>query len=73
MNETTLTEQRLTRIWGLAEQTGDWWECNAKCHEIAQVLAAEGVRDEVCAMFRTAAALALSRVYAIYENSKEAA
>ena len=69
MIQTTLTEQRLTRIWGLAEQTGDWWECYAKLHEIAMVLEAQGCDEEVCAMFRAAAALALSRrVCAITEK-----
>lgn len=57
----TPTEQRLCRIWHLAETTGDWWEANAKCHEIAVVLSFNGCA-EVAQLFADAAALAISRI-----------
>lgn len=45
MEQTTLTEQKLTSIWLRHAAEGDWWECWQRLNEIAQVLRSAGSAD----------------------------
>ncbi len=38
MQTTSLTEQKLTRIWQRYAANGEWWECWQHLNEIGQVL-----------------------------------
>lgn len=38
MHSTSLTEQRLVRMWSATDYGGDWYDLNKTLHEIAVVL-----------------------------------
>ncbi len=74
MATTTLTEQRLCRMWAASGMTEDWWELNVKLHEIAKVLGDQGCAADVVEMFDDSAALALTlAVEAIHDKERRVA
>jgi len=60
---TTLTEQKLTRIWQRHAAEGTWWDCWQHLNEIGQVLRSAGCDDGYW-LFYEAGNVALMRAMA---------
>jgi hypothetical protein len=58
----TLSEQRLTRIWGRAQTNGNWWECWQTLAEIHQAFVAAEIEQHKCELWRDASIQALARI-----------
>ena len=69
-DETTLTEQKLCRIWLGATCGGEWWDMYQQMRAIADVLKTVG-KHAAAEMFHDAGQLALARC--VYDIQKQVA